>query len=293
MSTSLTVAAQGHTLADMQQMASAVAQSGLFPHLKQPNQALALMLLCHSKGLHPMEAVERYHVVQGRPVMRADAMLSEFIRGGGRVEWHERTDKIADATFSHPQGGSVRVAWTFEQAKAANLTGKEVWRQYPRQMLHARCVSEGVRSVLPGATNGLYTPEEAQDMAPIRAEVVAEPVLPQTPQEAREATDAARQIAEQAKINEAMALFGNAAKEAGFDVTDPKTGRFSRSAMIDCAKQWCDGEPRTADDWIAAALSLRDASGHGQEEAAAQAVAEVIDPELAAIADPFAKEESE
>lgn len=160
-------------LSEVLETAKIIVQSGLFPAFKTPQAAAALMLLCRSKGLDPMQAIERYHIVQGRPVMRADAMLSEFIGGGGRVEWHERTDKIARATFSHPQGGSVEVSWTIEQAKAAGLTSKDVWRQYPRQMLHARCVSEGVRSVYPSATNGLYSPEEAENMEPIRATVAS------------------------------------------------------------------------------------------------------------------------
>lgn len=162
-STSLPPAAA--TIPDVLQMAEIVAASGLFPAFKTPQAAAALMLLCRAKGLDPMTAVERYHIVQGRPVMRAEAMLAEFLAAGGRVEWHERSESVASATFSHPQGGSIQVAWTIEQAKAAGLTGKDAWRQYARQMLHARCVSEGVRSVFPGVTNGLYTPEEAADMA--------------------------------------------------------------------------------------------------------------------------------
>lgn len=152
------------TITEVLQMAKIVADSGLFPAFKSPQAAAALMLLCRAKGMDPMTAVERYHIVQGRPVMRAEAMLSEFLAAGGKVEWHERSESIARATFSHPQGGSITLAWTIEQAKAAGLTGKDVWRQYPRQMLHARLVSEGVRSVCPGVTNGLYTPEEATDI---------------------------------------------------------------------------------------------------------------------------------
>lgn len=177
---SLTPAAT--TIPEVLQMAEIVAASGLFPAFKTPQAAAALMLLCRAKGLDPMTAVERYHIVQGRPVMRAEAMLAEFLAAGGRVEWHERSDNTASATFSHPQGGSIQVSWTIEQAKAAGLTGKDVWRQYARQMLHARCVSEGVRSVFPGVTNGLYTPEEAADISangpaspgPKDAEIVGE-----------------------------------------------------------------------------------------------------------------------
>jgi uncharacterized protein YbbK (DUF523 family) len=39
-----------------------------------------------------------------------------------------------------------------------------MWKKYPRQMLRSRVVSEGVRTVCPGATSGMYVPEEVQDI---------------------------------------------------------------------------------------------------------------------------------
>jgi hypothetical protein len=67
-------------------------------------------------------------------------------------------------TFSHPQGGSVEIEWTLDMAMAAGLTKNPTWKSYPRQMLRARCISEGIRTVYPGVTVGTYTPEEAEDM---------------------------------------------------------------------------------------------------------------------------------
>jgi hypothetical protein len=46
------------------------------------------------------------------------------------------------------------------RAKAAGLGGKDNWRSYPRQMLRARVISEGVRATFPAVLNGMYTPEE-------------------------------------------------------------------------------------------------------------------------------------
>jgi len=41
-----------------------------------------------------------------------------------------------------------------------------MWKKYPRQMLRSRVVSEGVRTVCPGATSGMLVIEEAQDLQP-------------------------------------------------------------------------------------------------------------------------------
>ena len=146
-------------------LASAFAKSGLFG-VKTPEQALALMAICEADGLHPAKAVQEYHIINGRPALRADAMLARFQTAGGSVRWGEYTDQRVVGTFSHPQGGSVEVAWTVDMATAAGLTKNPTWRSYPRQMLRARCVSEGIRTVFPGVVVGTYTPEEAEDMAP-------------------------------------------------------------------------------------------------------------------------------
>lgn len=149
----------------VERMAVAVAKSGLFG-VKTPDQAMALMLIAQAEGLHPAIAARDYHVINGRPTLKADAMLARFQTAGGSVRWGEYTDQRVVGTFSHPQGGSVEVAWTVDMATAAGLTKNPTWRSYPRQMLRARCISEGIRTVFPGVVVGTYTPEEAEDMAP-------------------------------------------------------------------------------------------------------------------------------
>jgi len=146
-------------------MAVSVARSGLFG-VKTPDQAMALMLIAQAEGLHPAIAARDYHVINGRPALRADAMLARFQAAGGKVEWGEYTDTKVVGKFSHPSGGSVEIAWTTKMAQDAGLTRNPTWKSYPRQMLRSRCISEGIRTVFPGVVVGTYTPEEVEDMAP-------------------------------------------------------------------------------------------------------------------------------
>jgi hypothetical protein len=166
----------------IERMAVAVAKSGLFG-IKQPEQAIALMLIAQAEGMHPAIAARDYHLVQGRPALKADAMLARFQQAGGKVTWNTYTDQAVAATFTHPQGGSVTLEWTIAQAKAAGLTNKDVWKQYPRAMLRARVISEGIRTVFPGVVVGVYTPEEVEqfDAKPETKEVKSEPVTTVTP----------------------------------------------------------------------------------------------------------------
>jgi len=146
---------------EIREMAEVASKSKMFG-FKSTEEAMAIMLLCQAENLHPAIAMRDFHVIQGRPALKADAMLARFQQAGGTVKWEEYTDERVTGNFSHPNGGSVSVSWTFEMAKKIGLTGKDNWRNYARAMLRARCVSEGVRTVYPGCVVGVYTPEEVE-----------------------------------------------------------------------------------------------------------------------------------
>jgi hypothetical protein len=149
-------------LADIERMASAMAGSRMFG-VNTPDQAMALMLVAQSEGRHPASVAKDYHVVQGRPTLKADAILARFQEAGGTVEWTTYTNEKVEGRFSHPQGGSITIDWDMNRAKAAGLAAKDVWKQYPRSMLRARCISEAVRTIYPVVLGGMYTPEEVSD----------------------------------------------------------------------------------------------------------------------------------
>jgi hypothetical protein len=151
------------TVNDIQTMAVAVVKSQLFG-MKTVEQATALMLIAQAEGYHPALAARDYHIIQGRPTLKAETMMARFQQQGGKVDWKTLTDEEVTATFSHPSGGSATITWTFDQARKAGLTGKDNWKNYPRAMLRARVVSEGIRTVFPGVVLGVYTPEEVQDI---------------------------------------------------------------------------------------------------------------------------------
>jgi hypothetical protein len=181
-----------YTMADLERAALAIAGSKLFG-IQTPDQALALCLVARAEGRDPASAAQDYNIIQGRPAKKADAMLRDFISSGGKVQWHALDNETADATFSHPAGGTVRIDWTMARAREAGLGGKDMWRKFPRQMLRSRVVSEGVRTVCPGATSGMYVPEEVQEFEPVQAtvrDVTDEPDFTGVPQPRKSAHQA-------------------------------------------------------------------------------------------------------
>lgn len=182
-------------VSELEAMATHIVKSGLFG-MKRQEEAVALMLVAQAEGRHPGTVAAEYHIIQGRPALKADAILARFQSAGGKVEWKDYTDTKVSGTFSHPAGGSLYVDWDMERAKAAGLGGKDNWKKYPRQMLRARVISDGVRGVYPAVLQGFYTPEEVQDFvsapaanAPVA--VSATPVIEDKPKPAKKAKEVA------------------------------------------------------------------------------------------------------
>jgi len=104
----------------LERMAEAVSASKLFG-ITNKEQALALMLVAQAEGLHPATAARDYHIIQGRPSLKADAMLARYLASGGKVEWHDHTDAKVAATFSHPAGVRTPPACRYCSAASSML----------------------------------------------------------------------------------------------------------------------------------------------------------------------------
>lgn len=148
----------------MQLTANAIAESNLFG-IKTPSQALSLMAIAQAEGRPAALAARDYHIILGRPTLKADAIFARFHQAGGNVEWHTYSSEMVDATFTCPRGKSLRISWTIEDAQKAQLVKKDSgWEKYPRAMLRARLIAEAIRTLHPEIICGFYTSEEAQDM---------------------------------------------------------------------------------------------------------------------------------
>ena len=152
---------------EVERMAQAIAKSKLFG-VNQVEQVIALMLMAEAEGRHVASAMQDYSVIQGKPSLKAEAMLARFQQAGGKVKWTCLTDERVSAVFSHAACEPVEIDWDMERAKRAQLANP-MWKKYPRQMLRARVISEGVRTAFPGALGGMYAPEEVIDFEPAPA----------------------------------------------------------------------------------------------------------------------------
>jgi len=148
---------------DQQRMAEAIVKSKFYG-FTDISQVMAVMIVAQAENKHPGTVVQEYDIIQGRPALKSQAILARFQQAGGRVEYNTYSDDKVEMTFSHPAGGSLTLAWTIKQAQSIGLATKDNWKKYPRAMLKARVVSEGVRAVYPACILGHYAVEEMMDI---------------------------------------------------------------------------------------------------------------------------------
>ena len=162
--------AEQNAMQAVEMMGNAIARCGMFGVTK-PEQGVVLALTSLMERRSVTELARQFHIIEGKLTMRADAMQAAFQASGGRITWKTTTEKECEAVFSHvdycPDGVTVRI--TLDELKASGVAigrGGELktnYQKFPRQMLRARVISEGVRMVDPSVIVGVYTPEEVSD----------------------------------------------------------------------------------------------------------------------------------
>jgi len=154
-------------------MGGLIRQSGTFGTADGPGgvaQGELIAMQCLVEKLPPLEFARTYHMIEGKQVMRADAMLAKFQMSGGRVKWNKLTNQEVSATFISGDNSLEFTATYDEFVKNGVAMGakgvKDNWRKFPKAMLRARVISDGVRTLKPEIIFGYYTPEEVEDFTP-------------------------------------------------------------------------------------------------------------------------------
>lgn len=170
---------------DKIQYARALADSGLLPaqYRKQPANLLYAIEYAEMLGTHPLTAVTGVFVIDGKPSASA-ALISALVRRAGhklRVTGDAKSATAQIIRADDPEF-TFEVTFTMDDAKAAKLADKGVWKQYPASMLKARAITQCARDACEDALAGLhYTAEELgaevdEEGVPTHAQLVKDTV---------------------------------------------------------------------------------------------------------------------
>jgi hypothetical protein len=144
-----------------QRRAKAYAESGYWTGMKLA-QALVKIEAGESLGLPPLLAMNEVHVIDGKPGLGAGACAA-LVKASGRYDYRvvDLTNERCIIRFydrGDPIGESV---FTIKDAETAKLMSKGPWAQYPRNMLFARAMTNGMAWYCPDVAMGrIYTPDE-------------------------------------------------------------------------------------------------------------------------------------
>lgn len=148
----------------MKEMGAMAVKSGLLPtSINTAEKAVIIMLKGREIGIGPMEAFAKISVINGKPSMDAELMLSQVYKKIPKAEINivktTNTECVIEA--ARPGKKPTTFSFTMEDAKRADLLNKGPWKSYPAAMLRARTISAMARAIFPDALSGVsYTPEE-------------------------------------------------------------------------------------------------------------------------------------
>lgn len=172
MTNALTRSLEPTTLDEATQLARAAVASKLYS-VASPEAALMILLTGRDLGLTASQSFRAVYIVSGKPVVSSDAMVAAIRRSGLCDSWRVVESTAERCTIETTRKGEQepeRETFTREDAERAGLWRKDVWRQYPRDMLRHRAAAGLARRVYPDVILGCYAPGEIEE-EPQRATV--------------------------------------------------------------------------------------------------------------------------
>ena len=134
-------------------------RSGLFSDIKSVHQAVVKIIAGQEMGISPMAAMNGIHIIQGKPVVGAGLMaarVKSFGKYNYKVVTHD--DKQCIIEFFEGKESLGTSTFTIEDARKAGTKNLD---KFPRNMLFARAMSNGVKWFTPDIyEQPVYVPEE-------------------------------------------------------------------------------------------------------------------------------------
>src|SRR5699024_6901808 len=139
------------TVDDLSRISAMMAKSGYFRDAKDAAQIGVKILAGQGWGIQPFDAISGIHVIDGSPAVGAGLMAAK-VKGSGKYDYRvtEMSDTNCSIEFYQRDGNEwVQIgvsAFSLDDAKKA---GTKNLNKFPRNMLFARAMSNGVKWYTP------------------------------------------------------------------------------------------------------------------------------------------------
>jgi len=147
------------SFSDIEKFAGAFTKSGFFADAKDMSQAVVKIMAGAEMGIPPFAAMTGIHIIKGKPSVGAGLMAST-LRNSGKYDYKvlELSTKICKIKFLRGGEDLGTSEITIEELQKA---GSQNLGAYPRNMLFARAMSNGVKWYCPDLLQmSVYDPDE-------------------------------------------------------------------------------------------------------------------------------------
>lgn len=148
-------------LEELQRLAKLLHASGYFKGVRDMAQACVKIMAGQELGLSPIASLQGIHFINDRLCYESVILASALKRRG--YAYTGRSDKTgASITFFDSQERTIGVSqFGPEDAAAAGLNGKDVYKKWAQDMYWARAMSRGCRRYCADVFGGpVYAPED-------------------------------------------------------------------------------------------------------------------------------------
>lgn len=258
-------------------VSQALAASGMFKDARQAEQAFAKILLGRDLGLSPTQAMTGINIVEGKPEIAA-VTLASFVRRRDGYEYKVVEHTVEKCSIEFIVDGEVRGVseFTMEDAEKAELTKPtrsghpSNYVKYPRNMLFARAMSNGIKWFVPEVTRGI----------PVYHEGEVYQAAIEAPRAAAEAMQLPAELAELVQRAHAIDSRTWRANEVGARLPLPTDDSYQAAVdgLVREIKAWLDeNEPQEAEVVSDDDAPDGDSEGEGGLSATVQAEVDSID----------------
>lgn len=174
------------TMDDLERLGRAMVSSGYFSDASKISQAVVKILAGKEMGFGPIASMNGIHVIKGKPAVGANLMAAK-VKAHPKYDYRVKKLTDAECVIAFYQEGQEIGESSFTD-KDATKAGTQNMGKFPRNMLFARAMSNGVRWFCPDVFLGgpVYTPDELGAIVDDEGTIIEMPTItveaPQTPE---------------------------------------------------------------------------------------------------------------
>lgn len=139
-------------------------ESGIFEDVKSEAQAIVKIYAGKEIGLSPLQSMMGLYIVKGQ-VAATSKVISALIKKSKDYNYLIEKLDNEECILSFTQDGEElgKSVFTIKDAAKAGIVNKDNWKNYPRNCLFARALSNGARWYTPDVYCG-YAQEELEEL---------------------------------------------------------------------------------------------------------------------------------